>query len=56
MKQSEAFMMGYQAAIELMKAFDDGDAIVTEALVEHLEAEEGHQLEIYKGKCAIGAV
>lgn len=53
MKQSEDFMAGYQAAIELMKGFD-GPAMVTDELVEHLEEQEGRQLEIYKGKCATG--
>jgi hypothetical protein len=55
MKQSEDFMAGYQAAIEVMKAYD-GPALVTDELVEHLEEQEGTQLDIYKGKCATGKV
>lgn len=37
MKSEELFRLGYEAAVEFMKAYDDGDTVVTEALVEAIE-------------------
>jgi len=48
-------MAGYHAAIELMQAYD-GPAMVTDELVEHLEEQEGRQLELYKHKCETGGI
>lgn len=50
MDRTEAFLAGYHAAVELMKAFEGDYTVVDDELVEFLEANENEQSELYAAK------